>query len=652
MAKNFRSAVNIPTGSVGPFTVSSSALSSSSGIFSASTVTITGNLTASAGTTTLGTTNVRAFTATTGLFYSNLTATAGTSTFGVSTATQLSVLNNSNAELLKIESSSVISRDLYTYNTGALLKINSTTDSNTEAGEIEFIKYPISGGYLEVNEQIGSIKFNSQYATSVDYDAIGPSSYIKSTVKSLPSFQAPNAELEIYSASVKIVGNGTYGGLIIGSTIISSLTGAATLASAVITGNLTASTGTTTLGTASVLSTSSATVPLIIKGAASQSANLQEWKNSSASVLASISASGGLNVSSGSISGSVIATQSWVTAQGYGSGGGSSSSITASAGTVGNWNISSSSLYNQGSASSYVGMISASTASYAFFAGGQSNSGSAAQFYVTPAGTLTSNSASISGVVTFTSGTLGPFTVSSSALSSSSGAITASNGTITGNLTASAGTATLGTTNTGSFTATAASVGSNRVTTNDIIRGYNHTPVGSIDTANRIYFTGTATPLGASAAYYTFFTATDTINASSISLYSTNAVATTAWRYGLYTVSNSDLASASLTLVARSASTSITTTAGGLTTKAFDTTGGFPASYTLTAGTRYAIGIYTVGATTVAIVQNQIVAYNTTTTPRLAVSQTAQSDLSSAFSASALGGYVGYTWYRISGTLV
>jgi hypothetical protein len=123
------------------------------------------------------------------------------------------------------------------------------------------------------------------------------------------------------------------------------------------------------------------------------------------------------------------------------------SAVNIPTGSVGGLIVSSSGLNNQGSASSYAGMLSASTASYAFFAGGQNNSGSAAQFYVTPAGTLTSNSASISGVVTFTSGTLGPFTVSSSALSSSSGIFSASTGTFTGNLTASAGTTTLGITN-------------------------------------------------------------------------------------------------------------------------------------------------------------------------------------------------------------
>ena len=41
-----------------------------------------------------------------------------------------------------------------------------------------------------------------------------------------------------------------------------------------------------------VLSTGAATVPLVVRGVASQSANLQEWKNSSGTVVAAISPTG------------------------------------------------------------------------------------------------------------------------------------------------------------------------------------------------------------------------------------------------------------------------------------------------------------------------------------------------------------------------
>ena len=117
---------------------------------------------------------------------------------------------------------------------------------------------------------------------------------------------------------------------------------------------------------------------------------------------------------------------------------------TASGGTVGGWIVSASSLNNNGSASSYAGLQSASTASYAFFAGATSNTGVSSTFSVTPNGTLTANSASILGVVTFTSGSIGPFAVSSSAISGSTGNITASNVNLVGNITASTGLNSLG----------------------------------------------------------------------------------------------------------------------------------------------------------------------------------------------------------------
>ena len=41
-----------------------------------------------------------------------------------------------------------------------------------------------------------------------------------------------------------------------------------------------------------VLATSTTTVPLVVRGIASQSANLQEWKNSAGTVVAAISATG------------------------------------------------------------------------------------------------------------------------------------------------------------------------------------------------------------------------------------------------------------------------------------------------------------------------------------------------------------------------
>jgi hypothetical protein len=211
------------------------------------------------------------------------------------------------------------------------------------------------------------------------------------------------------------------------------------------------------------------------------------------------------------------------------------------------------------------------------------------------------------------------------------------------------GTTTLGTTNTGSFTATAASVGSNKVTTNDIIRGKNHTPSGAIDTISRLY-AQSSQAMTASVAWYVFFTATETINSSSISLYTTTAGASNSLRFGLYTVSNAELASASLTLVARTASTAFTTTTANFSTRAFDTTGGFPASYTLTAGTRYAVGVIaTSGPPSMLAMVNVNNGY--AAVPIMARQQTAQSDITSAVSASSLASSNAIFVARILGTL-
>jgi len=55
---------------------------------------------------------------------------------------------------------------------------------------------------------------------------------------------------------------------------------------------------------------SSTEIPLIVQGATSQSVNLQEWKNSSASVLASVNASGGANFTAASVGGNRIVNTS------------------------------------------------------------------------------------------------------------------------------------------------------------------------------------------------------------------------------------------------------------------------------------------------------------------------------------------------------
>ena len=59
--------------------------------------------------------------------------------------------------------------------------------------------------------------------------------------------------------------------------------------------------------------TTASNVTLTLKSASAQSADIQQWQNFSGSVIANVNASGGANFVSASISGSAIATQTYVT---------------------------------------------------------------------------------------------------------------------------------------------------------------------------------------------------------------------------------------------------------------------------------------------------------------------------------------------------
>lgn len=223
------------------------------------------------------------------------------------------------------------------------------------------------------------------------------------------------------------------------------------------------------------------------------------------------------------------------------------------------------------------------------------------------------------------------------------GELTAASVSVSNNLTASAGNTYLG----------AASVNGNSITTNNIVRGMNHVPANSIETFSR---TSAQTSLGTSpsATLFTFFTALETINASSISFFVGNAGASiTFFRIGLYSVSNADQSSASLSLVARTASVTSTTspyTNSTLATLAFSTTGGYPSSYTLNAGSRYAVGFLCRSATTqvgpvgLSLNQGALAAL----VPRINGASAGQTDLSTAYTASALTNSNLVPWFRIS----
>lgn len=97
--------------------------------------------------------------------------------------------------------------------------------------------------------------------------------------------------------------------------------------------------------------------------------------------------------------------------------------------------------------------------------------------------------------------------------------------------------------------------------------------------------------------FYTFFTPIQggTVSQVSVASGTTASSGLTLARIGLYSV---DTATETLTLVARTASdTTLFNTQNTLFTRSFNTTGDYPSSYTLVAGTRYALAVIQVGTT-------------------------------------------------------
>jgi hypothetical protein len=181
---------------------------------------------------------------------------------------------------------------------------------------------------------------------------------------------------------------------------------------------------------------------------------------------------------------------------------------------------------------------------------------------------------------------------------------------------------------------------------------YESTLVGSTNQSSTVVdvfprignFTGNPS---SDTTYFTFFTPRITQAVTSISVVSASTQTTgqSLVRFGLYTVDGSGVA----TLVARTASDStIFSAVNTVYTRVFNTTGGYPSSYTLTAGTRYAIGVVIVAATTgnVYTAFNAIPSALSTLSPRMTGLVSATSDLpttASTYSTSTIG-----IWGRLS----
>jgi hypothetical protein len=137
-------------------------------------------------------------------------------------------------------------------------------------------------------------------------------------------------------------------------------------------------------------------------------------------------------------------------------------------------------------------------------------------------------------------------------------------------------------------------------------------------------FSGT---MASGVAYFTFFTPRWSLEVNEVLVSSSGTASSglTLARVGLYTFSGG-----TATLVARTDSdTSLFATSNTAFVRAFSTTGGYPATYTLEAGVRYALGLIVVGSSpgTVYTAFNLIPSTLSALSPRMTAAVTGQTDL-------------------------
>jgi len=126
-------------------------------------------------------------------------------------------------------------------------------------------------------------------------------------------------------------------------------------------------------------------------------------------------------------------------------------------------------------------------------------------------------------------------------------------------------------------------------------RSYQNNSATSLDVPSRTQVNST-TAVTTNITYFSFFTPTEALTVSNISFASGSSPASgvTLVRFGLYTFDGT-----TATLVARTNNDSSRfTVANTVYTGALDSTGGFPTSYNLVAGNRYAVAVVVVASTT------------------------------------------------------
>ena len=173
-----------------------------------------------------------------------------------------------------------------------------------------------------------------------------------------------------------------------------------------------------------------------------------------------------------------------------------------------------------------------------------------------------------------------------------------------------------------------------------------HQTTAFIDVVDRSVINSAIPPVS-NAAYWTFFTPVYTVTITQIAYACTTAAAgVTLCRYGLYTAD----ASGNATLVARTASdTTIFNASNTVFTRTLDTTGGYPASYTLNAGTRYAVAICIAAANTGSVSGVSCPGVIAALSPRFQGVRTGANDILTSQGSGQYNGTVGQAyWARLS----
>jgi hypothetical protein len=149
------------------------------------------------------------------------------------------------------------------------------------------------------------------------------------------------------------------------------------------------------------------------------------------------------------------------------------------------------------------------------------------------------------------------------------------------------------------------------------------------------------------AIYWSFFTAAWTATVTQISMASGgSASALSLARMGLYTAA----APGNATLVARTASDNTLFTAAALFTRSFATAGGYPDSYTLNAGSRYAVAMMLVSGGNPGVMRGAACPADIAPlTPRVQGVRTGTSDLVTSQGSGQYNGTIGSAlWARLS----